>query len=268
MKDNSHVLSYTDAAEQLLRAAGKPQKYSDLMTEALARGLVESDAQRPSVSMYIALRNEIDRRDKAQEKQRFVFQGKGIFDLADRFIGEVAKKTKSALDQIKASREEAKMALYDALTSKNSGDHFEAMVADLLIKMGYSDVQVIGGKDDQGVDIICSKRNGISLVRYAIQCKCKKLQNEIGPKDISNLRDNLSTYQCQEGVFVTTSRLNDAAKKKAREAGKELIQSIEHDEILELFAEHQVGIRAETIRFYQVDASSYEFLGGVGKKSG
>jgi len=29
------------------------------------------------------------------------------------------------------------------------------MVADLLVAMGYQDVQVIGGKDDQGVDILC-----------------------------------------------------------------------------------------------------------------
>lgn len=134
------------------------------------------------------------------------------------------------------------------------------MVADLLVAMGYQEVQVIGGRDDQGVDIVCEKREGMLKTRIAIQCKCKTLVQKIGPKDISTLRDNLSTYQCQQGILVTTTELNDVAKAKAKEAGKEPIFFIEHKELLDLFAEFGIGIRNETIRFYQVDASAYDFL--------
>jgi len=102
--------------------------------------------------------------------------------------------------------------------------------------------------------------NGLSVTRYAIQCKCKKLSKQIGPKDISNLRDNLSSYQCQQGIFITTSKLNEVAHQKAKEAGKEPIQTIEHDEILNLFADHSIGLRQEAIRYYQVDESQYDFL--------
>lgn len=77
---------------------------------------------------------------------------------------------------------------------------------------------MIGGKDDQGVDIVCEKRDGVLKIRIAIQCKCKNLKSKIGPKDVSTLRDNLSTYQCQQGILVTTTELNDAAKAKAKEA--------------------------------------------------
>lgn len=253
-------MSFADSAELLLRESGKALKYSELADQAISKKLLTTESQNPRVTMYISLRNEIKRHDERQEKQRFVFLGKGLFDLADRSISAAAKKTRSALDQIRESRDEAKRELFATLTSGNNGDNFEAMVADLLIAMGYKDVQVIGGKDDQGVDILCTKRDGIALTRYAVQCKCKKLSQKIGPKDISNLRDNISSYQCQQGVFVTTSVLNDVAKKKATEAGKEPIQTIEHDEILELFAEYGIGIKHEAIRYYQVDSAQYDFL--------
>ena len=134
------------------------------------------------------------------------------------------------------------------------------MVADLLVAMGYQAVEVIGGKDDQGVDIVCEKRDGVLKTRVAIQCKCKALNQKIGPKDVSTLRDNLSTYQCQQGIVVTTTTLNDVAKQKAQEAGKEPVHFIEHDELLDLFAEYEIGIRAEPVKFYQLDASKYDFL--------
>jgi restriction endonuclease Mrr len=254
------TLSYCDSAEKVLEKAGKALKYTDIAAMAIKDGLLQTESQTPAVSMYVSLRAEIKRREQRQEKQRFVFEGNGYFDLVSRARGEPAKKTQSALDQIKNSRDEAVKELFGRLTSGESGAHFEAMVGDLLIAMGYSEVEVIGGKDDQGVDIICSKRDGLSVTRYAIQCKCKKLSNQIGPKDISNLRDNLSSYQCQQGIFITTSKLNDVAHQKAKEAGKEPIQTIEHEEILNLFADHSIGIRQETVRYYQIDESQYDFL--------
>jgi hypothetical protein len=54
--------------------------------------------------------------------------------------------------------------------------------------------------------------------------------------------------------------LNEAAKTKAKEPGKEPIYFIEHAEILDLFAEHGIGIRNESLKFYQLDASKYDFL--------
>ena len=64
------------------------------------------------------------------------------------------------------------------------------------------------------------ERHGAVLkTRVAIQCKCKTVSSKVGPKDISTLRDNLSTYRCQQGILVTTTSLNDTAKQKALESG-------------------------------------------------
>jgi len=261
MSSKGASLSYVDAAERIFLDVGQPMKYSELAKKAIQKRLIHTESKTPEISMYISLRDEIARRDLRGEPQRFLFLSKGMFALVAFMTAAIGTKTKSAVQQIRESRQEACKKLYEKLTDTNQGDNLETMVSDLLLKMGYEDVQSIGGKDDQGVDILALKRDGLLTVKIAIQCKCKKLSNEIGPKDVSSLRDNLSTYQCQQGIFVTTSRLNDTAKAKAKEAGKEPIHQIEHGELLELFARHEIGLRKEALSYFQVDSSTYEFLG-------
>ena len=253
-------ISYTDAAELVLRDKEKPLSHRQLSSLAQKGGFITPESETPHISMYVSLRSEIKRRAERGEPQRFMFLGNGMFTLADIAGGVPAQKVRPALDQVRESRREACQELYKKLTGANQGSNFETMVADLLTAMGYEDVQVIGGKDDQGVDILCEKRDGITKQRIAVQCKCKTLAKEIGPKDVSTLRDNLSTYQCQQGILVTTSRLNESVRKKATEPGKEPIHFIEHEETLDLLAEHGIGMRSESLRYFQVDSSQYDFL--------
>ena len=257
------ALSFADAAEKLLRTAGKPLSHKELAKRAVAQKLVATESQTPHISMHVGIRSDMKKREQRGEPQRFLFLGDGLFSLVDLEAGLPTEKARSALDQIRESRKDAAAELHKRLTSVNNGPNFELMVADLLVAMGYQSVEVIGGKDDQGVDIVCEMRDGVLKTRVAIQCKCKALNLKIGPKDISTLRDNLSTYQCQQGILVTTSHLNDTAKSKAAESGKDPIHFIEHGELLDLFAEYGIGVRSETVKFYQVDASKYDFLKGA-----
>jgi len=252
--------SFADAAHVIMQDAGNPMHYANITEDAIKRELIVTEAKSPAVGMYISMRNDIKRRAQTGQPQRFYFHGAGRFSLAEILLQPGRKEEKTVFERVSESRQEASNLLYQRLTSRNQGENFELLISDLLTAMGYEDVEVIGGKDDQGVDIICSKRDGLSRTRIAVQCKCKTLKNEIGPKDISNLRDNLSTYQCQAGVFITTSKLNAKAKTKTTEAGKERIHCIEHDELLGLLAEHHIGLKAEPVVYYQVDTDQYEFL--------
>lgn len=253
-------MSYADAAEHLLRQERKPLKYRFLTKTAIDDGLIHTESKTPHITMYVSLRADIQRRQQRGEPQRFIFLGKGLFTLVELVTAGTERKTRDAVEQVRESRKDACKALHSKLTAVNRGPEFETMVSDLLMALGYQNVEPIGGKDDQGVDIVCEKRDGITTIRVAIQCKCKSLSSRIGPKDISTLRDNLSTYQCQQGILVTTSRLNDDAIRKAKEPGKEPIHYIEHDEILDLLAQHGIGIRSESVTYFQLDSSQYDFL--------
>lgn len=260
VRNQGGLLSFVDAAERILKEEGKPLRYREITKRASEKGLIQSQGKTPASTMYVAISNEIGRRTKRGEPNRFIFLGKGIFTLAEIASGIQTKKTQSAIEGVRDSRADVCEKIYKALTAKNQGDNFEKMVGDLLIKMGYANVEVIGGHDDKGVDILCEKRDGVIFTRIAVQCKCRSVKKEVGPKDVSTLRDNLSTYQCQSGIVITTSRLNGDAVAKAKEAGKDPIHFIEHDEILDLFAEYDIGVRSETVRYFQVDSSAYEFL--------
>jgi len=190
---SAEPMSFADAAETLLRAEGKPLSHKELAKRAIARKLVTTESQTPHITMHVAIRSEMKRREERGEPQRFVFLRGGLFSLVDLEAGTPTAETKSALDQIRESRQAATAELHKRLTAANNGPDFELMVADLLVAMGYEAVEVIGGKDDQGVDIVCEKRDGVLRTRVAIQCKCKAVNLKIGPKDISTLRDNLST---------------------------------------------------------------------------
>jgi len=259
-KEKPKYLSFGDAAEVILREEGKALKYSTIAQRAIKKKLIHTESKTPEISMHVTLRSEIKRRQERREPQRFVFAGNGYFTLVELLTSVPTKKTKTAVEQVRDSRVEAGQELYKILTDTNQGSNFETMVSDLLIAMGYENVEVIGGKDDQGVDILCEKRDGIINTRIAIQCKCKSKSNKIGPKDVSTLRDNLSSYQCQQGILITTSELNSEARAKAKESGKEPIYYIEHAELLDLFAKYEIGLRSESISYFQVDVSQYDFL--------
>jgi restriction endonuclease Mrr len=253
-------VSFCDAAERILREKSKPLNYREIAREAVKRKLIETESEHPEISMHVSIRTEMKRREVRGEPQRFVFLGEGLFTLVELTAGSPTERLKTALEHVRESRKSACRELYELLTKSDHGSDFEIMVSDLLVAMGYQDVRVIGGKDDQGVDILCEKGDSVITTKVAIQCKCKSLSSKIGPKDVSTLRDNLSTYQCQRGILVTTTELNDGAKLKSKEAGKEPIHFIEHDAILDLFAEYGVGIRSESFKYFQIDVSKYDFL--------
>lgn len=175
-------LSFADAAEKLLRAEGKPLSHKELAKQAMAQKLVATESQTPHISMHVGIRSDMKRREQRGEPQRFSFLGNGFFSLVDLETGSPTKKAKTALEQIRESRREAADDLHKRLTAKNNGPNFELMVADLLVAMGYQAVEVIGGKDDQGVDIVCEQRDGVLKTRVAIQCKCKGTSSKVGPK--------------------------------------------------------------------------------------
>lgn len=255
-KKRGKGMSFVEAAEKVLTEEKKPLAYKEITSLAITKGYLITDSKSPEISMHVSLSTEIKRRKDRNEPQRFESLGQGYFRVIEQ-----SEETKTALQTVKDSRNEVIEKMFERLTSTDHGTDFEAMVGGLLNSLGYEEVEIIGGKDDQGVDLTCEKRDGITKIKFAIQCKCLNEKRKVGPKDISTLRDNLSTYQCQRGILITTSSLNDKAKTKAKESGKEPIHYIEKDEILELFLQNSIGVRSETIRYFQIDNTTYEFLG-------
>lgn len=97
-----------------------------------------------------------------------------------------------------------------------NGWQFEHYTANLLKKIGYSNVKVTNGSGDYGVDVLASKDG----VRYAIQCKL--YSNPVGNKAVQEIVSGKIYYNCDKAVVITNNYFTSAAQKLANATGVEL----------------------------------------------
>lgn len=98
----------------------------------------------------------------------------------------------------------------------SDGWQFENYTANLLKKLGYSNVKVTSGSGDFGVDVLASK----SGVKYAIQCKL--YSNPVGNKAVQEIVSGRIYYNCDKAVVITNNYFTSAAQKLANATGVEL----------------------------------------------
>jgi len=93
------------------------------------------------------------------------------------------------------------------------GHAFENWCADLLRKIGFSDVQITQGSGDQGIDILATKDG----IHYAIQCKC--YSSDLGNKPIQEVNTGKVIYHCQIGAVMTNRYFTVGGKAAAEATG-------------------------------------------------
>ncbi len=94
-----------------------------------------------------------------------------------------------------------------------SGPQFEQYTAKILIQNGYSNVKVLGGSGDQGVDIIAEKDG----LRYAIQCKC--YASNLGNTPVQEVHAGKGYYNCHVAAVLTNRYFTTGAKELAEKCG-------------------------------------------------
>lgn len=93
------------------------------------------------------------------------------------------------------------------------GHDFEYWCADLLRKIGFTNVEVTPGSNDQGVDILAHKDG----VKYAIQCK--RYSHDLGNTPVQEVHAGKSMYNCHVGVVMTNQHFTKGAKDLAQATG-------------------------------------------------
>ena len=94
-----------------------------------------------------------------------------------------------------------------------TGYEFEDYIHDLLLRLGYTDVETTQRSNDFGVDVIAKKDD----IKYAIQCK--NYANKLGNTPVQEVATGKNYYNCQVGVVVTNNYFTDNAKKLAEKNG-------------------------------------------------
>jgi restriction system protein len=142
-----------------------------------------------------------------------------------------------------------------------SPSYFERIVVELLVRMGYGGSRADAGKaigrsGDGGIDgIIKEDKLGLDIVY--IQAK-RWDNNPVGRPDVMQFAGALQAQKATKGIFITTSRFTEDAKKYVSQIGSKIVL-IDGEQLTNLMIDNDIGV--STVALYplkKIDADYFE----------
>ena len=153
-------------------------------------------------------------------------------------------------EQIEVTHAQLQSILTDELLESVkavSPERFEALVVELLVKMGYGRGRQVGRSRDGGIDgVVTQDRLGFEKVY--VQAK-RWNTAQIGEPEIRNFSGSLDPHGATKGVFITTSRFSPAARQSADDAARnnKTILLIDGPKLARLMIEYGVGVVTKAV---------------------
>lgn len=184
-----------------------------------------------------------------------------VSQAADDKVGlATPTKTASPDDRLEAAvaelRANTRAELADTL-SRVSPKFFEAIVLDVLHKMGYgtsrNDLQRVGRAGDGGIDgVISLDRLGLEKVYV----QAKRWQSSVGRPEVQAFYGALAGQRANKGVFITTSVFTAQAEDFARSV--ERVVLVDGTRLADLMIDFEVGVSMRPIRVPKLDTDYFE----------
>lgn len=163
-------------------------------------------------------------------------------------------KQDSAID-IPAEIKPWRQRVYEILVGMNPFA-FERLTQRLLRESGFTDVEVTKRTGDGGIDGYGKlKINGV--ISFNIAFQCKRYQGTVGAPEIRDFRGSL-TRNVEKGLFVTTGTYSNAAKEEAANIGKQQIDLIDGEGLIDMLAEYSIGLKE--VKDYEIDEEYFSKL--------
>jgi len=138
--------------------------------------------------------------------------------------------------------------------------HFEQVVLDLLVKMGYGGsrkeaASVTQRTGDEGIDgVINEDRLGLDV----IYVQAKRWKHNVGRPEIQNFVGALAGKKASKGIFITTSGFHDNATDYVGGLHQKIIL-IDGRRLAELMIEHNIGVaEVHAYRIKKIDSDYFE----------
>lgn len=138
----------------------------------------------------------------------------------------------------------------------------EEVVLQVLHAMGYGegedDIAHLGGPGDGGVDGVINQ-DKLGLDQVYVQAKRYKEVSPIGPEVIQSFVGAVHGKGATRGVFITTSRFTEGARKFASGLPQPRIVLVDGAQLADLMLEHQIGVTVENVyKVYKIDENFFE----------
>ena len=241
---SSSTMSFTDAAERILNQSRdrEPVHYADITERALSQRLVRTEGRTPAATMYAMILTQIRRHEARGEMPRFVNHGRGMVGLTAWVPAGVARL-------IEEQNRKARQSLLERVRAATPTD-FEGLVAEILLAMGFEDVEVSSPSNDGGSDVRGTLVVGDAVrIRMAVQAKRWK-QNMQAPV-VQQVRGSLGAHE--QGMIITTSDFSNGAQTEASRPDAAPVALMNGERFAALLSEHEIGSSFKPYRLVVLD---------------
>lgn len=235
-------MNFADAAVEILSSAsGGPLHYRDITDRACVSGIINPRSETPWTYMASALLQDIRRRQRRGESPRFVSVGRGYYRLHQPL--SVAESAVLASNE--GAKEKLRRKLHDL-----DPIAFESLVADLLERAGFEEIEQTQASGDGGIDIRGMLTVG-GLARVVTAIQVKRWRKNVPIEIVRALRGSLNPTE--QGLVVTLSDFTKDAVIEATAPGRAPIGLLNGAALVDLLAEHGLGFVRKEVVLLAVD---------------
>ena len=244
--DTSNSLSFKEAAFEILKSEDRPLTAKEIVDFAMQRNILRTEGKTPEATMAAQLYMDI-----RKPKSKFKKVGAGKFSLKTQ-----TESPSSPLLLMEKQNSIVRKALEKKLLEMDPFQ-FEILVAELLKKIGYENVDVTKRSGDKGIDVIADlTMNGITNVKTVIQVKKYKKGNNIPGKIVTQLRGSAEVDQ--RGLIITTSDFTKDAIKESKAEKKMPVSLVNGERLLDLLIKFEIGVKKEIVSVYSLDDEFFD----------
>lgn len=122
---------------------------------------------------------------------------------------------------------------------------FERLARLLLLRLGFSHVEVAGRSGDGGIDLVGTVRVN-NVLSFRVLAQCKRYKDTVGPGDIRNFRGAMQG-RTDKGIFITSGRFTREARNEASRDGVPAIDLIDGEALAKLLKDLNMGVEVRMV---------------------
>ena len=252
VKGHGKAYSFTDSAEKVLEKFGKkqPMHYRAITTRALEARWLLTEGKTPEASMYAQILTEIKRLNRRGKQPRFVQHGKGYVGLS-KWMGQ------GLAFEIEQLNNKVRQALHKRLLEME-WDAFEDLIAILLAKMGFQEIDVTSRSKDGGIDVRGTLVVG-DVIRTRMAIQVKKWKHNVQAPVVQQVRGSLGTHE--QGLIITTSDFSAGARKESVRPDAIPVGLMSGEQLVLLLIENDIGISRRSHDLLELEDMSSSEVG-------
>ena len=122
---------------------------------------------------------------------------------------------------------------------------FERLARVLLLRLGFSHVEVVGRSGDGGIDLLGTVRLN-NVLSFRVLAQCKRYKETVGPGDIRNFRGAMQG-RTDKGIFITSGRYTREARNEASRDGVPAIDLVDGEALAKLLKDLSMGVETRMV---------------------